>query len=165
LSKSPPTAALQAEIVGSIRRLIASAMLYSHQVAERLGLGASDAQFMTLLEVHGPLTPGQLADLTGLRTGTVTGVLDRLERAGFTRRDRAPDDRRKVIVSRNDEQIRERVQPHYAGQAAAMVALLGRYDAAELAVIADFLRRAGGARAPGDDGSARPPGQTPSTPR
>ncbi len=144
MSKGEPRTELQAEIVDATRRLIASAVLYSHQVAERLGLGASDAQFMTLLEVHGPLTPGRLAELTGLRTGTVTGVLDRLERAGFVRRDRAPDDRRKVIVSRDEEQIRQRVAPHYAGQAQAMVALLDGYDTAQLELIADFMRRASG---------------------
>lgn len=145
-SNSSPNrqAEIQAEIVESTRRLIASAILYSHQVAERLGLGASDAQFMTLLEVHGPLTPGRLAELSGLRTGTVSGVLDRLEAAGFVRRDRAPDDRRKVIVSRDDEQIRERVEPHYAGQAGGMVNLLDAYDTAQLELIADFLRRATG---------------------
>jgi DNA-binding MarR family transcriptional regulator len=133
------------EIVESTRRMIAVAILFSHQVAERLKLGASDAQFMTLLDVHGPLTPGRLAELTGLKTGTVTGVLDRLENAGFVRRDRDPGDRRKVIVSLNEDQSRERVDPHYAGQAEALTGLLARYDDAELATISDFMRTISGA--------------------
>lgn len=144
MAKREQRTALTTEIVENTRRVIATAILYSHQVAEQMGLGASDAQFMTLLEVHGPLTPGQLAELTGLRTGTVTGVLDRLERAGFVRRERAPDDRRKVIVSRNEEQIRQRVAPHYAGQAEGMAALLEGYDTAQLELIADFMRRVAG---------------------
>jgi len=127
--------------VAATRRVIANAILYSHQVAERLGLGASDAQFMTLLEVHGPLTPGQLAELTGLRTGTVTGVLDRLEEARFIHRERDPNDRRKVIVSRNEEEIDARVNPQYAPQAEGMVAMLREYDDDQLALIADFLSR------------------------
>jgi len=135
---------LEIDIIDSIRRVIATAILFSHQVAEQLGLGPSDSQFMTLLEVHGPLTPGQLADLTGLRTGTVTGVLDRLEGAGFVRRERDPHDRRKVIVSRDDEQIQTRADPLYAGQATAMVDLLRRYDDAQLELIADFIRSASG---------------------
>lgn len=137
-------AELEYEVIDSIRRVIATAILFSHQVAEQLGLGASDAQFMTLLEVHGPLTPGQLADLTGLRTGTVTGVLDRLEGAGFVRRERDPHDRRKVIVSRDTEQIEARMNPQYAGQAMAMVDLLKGYDDAQVELIADFVRRASG---------------------
>ncbi|GAB1689935.1 MarR family winged helix-turn-helix transcriptional regulator [Krasilnikovia sp. M28-CT-15] len=144
MSTNKPREVQETEIVDAVRRMIASAVLYSHQVAERLRLGPSDAQFMTLLEVHGPLTPGRLAELTGLRTGTVTGVLDRLERAGFVRRERDATDRRKVIVSRVDEQIRERVEPHYAGHAEAMVRLLRRYDADQLALIADFLHAATG---------------------
>ena len=119
--------------------MIAAAVLFSHQVAEKLRLGASDAQFMTLLDVHGPLTPGRFADLTGLKTGTVTGVLDRLENAGLVRRERDPHDRRKVIVSPNDQEIRDRVTPHYAGQAAGMHTVLSRYSDDQVAVIADFL--------------------------
>ena len=144
LDKTVSRHSLEVQIVDSTRRVIANAILYSHQVAERLGLGASDAQFMTLLEVHGPLTPGQLAELTGLRTGTVTGVLDRLEGAGFIRRDRDPNDRRKVIVSRNDEEIARRVSPHYTPQAEGMVALLREYDDEQLALIAAFLARVSG---------------------
>jgi DNA-binding MarR family transcriptional regulator len=148
LDKTVSRHSLEVQIVESTRRVIANAILYSHQVAERLGLGASDAQFMTLLEVHGPLTPGQLAELTGLRTGTVTGVLDRLENADLIRRDRDPHDRRKVIVSRNDEEIERRVSPHYAPQAEGMVGLLREYDDDQVALIADFLARVSGRSLP-----------------
>jgi DNA-binding MarR family transcriptional regulator len=141
LNKTVSRHSLEVQIVAATRRVIANAILYSHQVAERLGLGASDAQFMTLLEVHGPLTPGQLAELTGLRTGTVTGVLDRLEEARFIHRERDPNDRRKVIVSRNEEEIDARVNPQYAPQAEGMVAMLREYDDDQLALIADFLSR------------------------
>ena len=137
---------LEAEILASIRRVIAASILFNHEVAERVGLGASDGQFMTLLELHGPLTPGHLAELSGLTTGTVTGVIDRLERAGFVRRDRAPDDRRKVIVSPNPDQIGQTMDPHYTEQAQHLTGLLGHYNATELAVIADFLNRLGNAQ-------------------
>ena len=133
-------------VIESARRVIASAILFSHQVAERLKLGPSDAQFMTLLDVHGPLTPGRLADLTGLKTGTVTGVLDRLENAGFVRRDRDPHDRRKVIVSLDERRVADLAAPHYQGQADRMVSVLQRYDDRELAVIADFLATMAGDR-------------------
>jgi len=144
VSTSERRAGREEAIVESTRRMIAAAVLYSHQVAEQLRLGPSDAQFMTLLDVHGPLTPGRLADLTGLKTGTVTGVLDRLESAGFVRRDRDPTDRRKVIVSLDSEQIAARVDPHYAGQARHLIALLRRYDDRDLAVIADFMSAVAG---------------------
>jgi DNA-binding MarR family transcriptional regulator len=126
-------------IVDATRRMIAAAVLFSHQVADQLKLGASDSQFMTLLDVRGPMTPGEFAELTGLKTGTVTGVLDRLEAAGLVRRERDTADRRKVIVSLNAQQGHARVDPHYAEQAQQMMQLLRRYDDQDLAVIADFM--------------------------
>jgi DNA-binding MarR family transcriptional regulator len=132
---------VEAEIFDAVVRMIAGAILYSHEVAEKIGLGPSDNQFLTLLQVHGPLTPGRLADLSGLTTGTVTGVIDRLERAGYVRRDRAPDDRRKVIVSRIEERIGQDVVPLYAEKGKALLDLLSRYDDQQLAVVADFANR------------------------
>jgi DNA-binding MarR family transcriptional regulator len=125
----------------AVRNLIANAILFNHQVAQRVGLGASDAQFMHLLQLHGPLTPGRLAELSGLTTGTVTGVLDRLEAAGFVRRERDESDRRKVIVKLNEERLWSAMAPLYAGQAESLAAVAGAYDAEQLEVIADFLDR------------------------
>jgi DNA-binding MarR family transcriptional regulator len=68
-------------------------------------------------------------------------VLDRLEEARFIHRERDPNDRRKVIVSRNEEEIDARVNPQYAPQAEGMVAMLREYDDDQLALIADFLSR------------------------
>jgi DNA-binding MarR family transcriptional regulator len=125
----------------AVRNLIANAILFNHQVAQRVGLGASDAQFMHLLQLHGPLTPGRLAELSGLTTGTVTGVLDRLEATGFVRRERDESDRRKVIVRLNEERLWSTMAPLYAGQAESLAAVAGAYDAEQLEVIADFLDR------------------------
>jgi DNA-binding MarR family transcriptional regulator len=124
-----------------IRRLIASAILFNQQVADRVGLGISDGQFLTLLQQNGSLTPGRLAQLSGLSSGTVTGVLDRLERSGFVRRERDPNDRRRVIVSLDEERIGREIAPHYAGQAEQLASVLEHYDVTELATIGDFLTR------------------------
>jgi DNA-binding MarR family transcriptional regulator len=140
MSAAPARAEVEATILDSVVRMIAGAILYSHEVAEKIGLGPSDTQFLTLLQVHGPLTPGRLAELSGLTTGTVTGVLDRLERAGYVRRDRALDDRRKVIVSRIEEQVAQDMGPLYVEKGKALLQLLGRYDDDQLAVVADFAR-------------------------
>jgi DNA-binding MarR family transcriptional regulator len=125
----------------AVRAFIANAILFNHQVAQRLGLGASDGQFMHLLQVHGPLTPGQLAELSGLTTGTVTGVIDRLEGAGFVRRERDEADRRKVFVKLDEERLWTAMAPLYAGQAETLAAVAGSYDAKQLEVIAGFLQR------------------------
>lgn len=126
-------------IMMAVRRLITSAILYNQKVADQVGLGGSDSQFLALLQLHGPLTPGQLATYSGLRTGTVTGVIDRLEKAGFTRRDRAPDDRRKVIVSLNDEVVTEKLAVHYNGQAEALFAALKPYTDEQVDILSQML--------------------------
>jgi DNA-binding MarR family transcriptional regulator len=104
-----------------------------------VGLGASDAQFLNLLGVNGPMTPGQLAAVTGLTTGSVTGVLDRLERAGYTRRERDPHDRRRVLVVPVAEGL-ARLAEHYTDHGRHMEAVLAQRSPEQLRVIADFLR-------------------------
>ncbi|MBY8847534.1 MarR family transcriptional regulator [Saccharothrix longispora] len=69
------------------------------RLAERLGLSQTDEKCLDLaLRAEGPVTAGRIAELSGLSTGAVTGVIDRLEHAGYVRRVRDPHDRRKVLV-------------------------------------------------------------------
>ena len=82
----------------AVRLFIADSSLHSQRVAERLGLHATDMQFLNLLDLLGPTTPGVLARWSGLSSGGVTVVLDRLEQAGFIRRSSNPTDRRSVLV-------------------------------------------------------------------
>jgi DNA-binding MarR family transcriptional regulator len=137
------TETLTHEIRMAILRLVAQVCLDEHVASQRLGLGGTDVRFLTLLDVHGPLTPGRLATLTGLTTGSVTGVIDRLERAGFVGRERDGTDRRKVIVvpvpdaaGRLTEERRNRMD--------LLDAILARRNGSELRVIADFLNEVAG---------------------
>lgn len=132
-------AGLRDQIQRAVVRLIADSVLFNHAVAQRVGLGSSDSQFMTLLQVHGPLLPSQLAALTHLTTGTVTGVLDRLERVGLIQRTRDDGDRRKVTITPRDDTVARLLLPHYQGQGERLDAVLRARSAEELAVIADFL--------------------------
>ena len=129
---------LRAEINESLLRLIAAVVLHNQVVAQRIGLGGSDSQFVSLLNLHGPLTAGRLAELSGLTTGTVTGVIDRLERAGYVRRHRDGSDRRRVLVAPMPEAMAELAR-HYAEQGRHADAVLRRRDPAQLRVIAEFL--------------------------
>jgi DNA-binding MarR family transcriptional regulator len=73
-------------------------ILVHQAVADRLGLNVIDLRCLRLAGEAVEPTAGHLAKITGLTTGTITGLLDRLEKAGFIRRERDPEDRRKVIV-------------------------------------------------------------------
>ena len=130
---------LAGEIQQRMIRFIAEAVLYNHAVSAKVGLGGSDSQFMTLLQTYGPLTPRQLAEYTGLTSGTITGVIDRLESHGFVTRKPDPADRRKVVVTPSLEKIQEKLVPLYAEQGERMHRLLATRSVDELRVISQFL--------------------------
>jgi DNA-binding MarR family transcriptional regulator len=129
---------LESEIQQQMISMIAQVVLFNHAANASLGLGASDSQFLTLLRTRGPLTPGQLAEATQLTSGTVTGVIDRLEKAKLVRRERDSGDRRKVLVVPMSDVV-DRLSPIYAGQGELLHRVLGRRTAGELEVIRSFL--------------------------
>jgi DNA-binding MarR family transcriptional regulator len=124
-----------------IRSVSARSVLLSQAVAERLGLNPTDLEFMDLLNLNGPLTAKRLAELSGLTTGGVTFVVDRLERAGFVRRRPNPEDRRSVLIEPVEEAIGSEIGPLYASIVRAMGEVYARYSDEELAVILDFMVR------------------------
>lgn len=81
--------------------------LLTQAVAERLGLNGSDLGSLGILMEDGPLTPTQIAEVTGLTSGAVTGVIDRLEKAGFVSREADREDRRRVMVRVRSERMPE----------------------------------------------------------
>ena len=121
-----------------VLRLVAEVCLREHGASQRLGLGGTDVRFLTLLDLHGPLTPGRLAELTGLTTGSVTGVIDRLERGGFVSRERDGTDRRKVRVVPVPEAA-ARLAAEWHDNLFQLDTVLRRRDRAELKVICRFL--------------------------
>ena len=129
---------LRDEIRTRVLRLVAEVCLRDHIASQRLGLGGTDSRFLTLLDVHGPLTPGRLAQLTGLTTGSVTGVIDRLERGGFVSRERDDADRRKVRVI-PDPDATARLTAARNDRIDLLDDVLKNRDDGELAVIARFL--------------------------
>ena len=142
---------LSAELQQRMVRFIADVILFNHAVSAKLGLGASDSQFMTLLQSYGPLTPRQLSEHTGLTSGTVTGVIDRLESLGLITRQPDPNDRRKVLVTPSLEAIQEQLAPLYAEQGRRMHSMLSTRSDDELQVISAFLADAVAAAQPPAD--------------
>jgi DNA-binding MarR family transcriptional regulator len=85
-------------IVLEIRKFIAASIFFNTQTAEKVGIGLTDMQMLHMLQLYGPSTPSRLAVWTGLSSGGVTVALDRLEKAGYIRREPNPDDRRSLLV-------------------------------------------------------------------
>jgi len=113
-----------------------------HQtIADRLGLNPADHKCLDVLCRAPDPTAGDLADWTGLTTGAVTALIDRLERGGFVRREAHPTDRRKVVVRVIPEKMAE-VQRLFQPLGEAMNALCSGYSETELETIVDYLTRA-----------------------
>ncbi|MBS2029644.1 MAG: MarR family transcriptional regulator [Deltaproteobacteria bacterium] len=116
-------------------------VLYSQALADRLGVSLTDFKASSLLAGNGPMPAGRLAELTGLTTGAVTGVLDRLEKAGWLRRLKDPGDRRHVLVESLQEpapRIHELLEPLRQ----AMKEVTAGYDEAQLELVVEFVTRA-----------------------
>ncbi|HET6949384.1 MAG TPA: MarR family transcriptional regulator [Acidimicrobiales bacterium] len=137
-------ARLTIEMVRAGRSLGIASSLLSHACAERLGLHDTDWECVSLLDESDgrALTAGQLAELTGLTSGAITGVIDRLEAKGFVARVRDPADRRRIIVELRGPKMGE-VAPILAGMMRDMVALQADYGDDDLATLVEVLDRAG----------------------
>ncbi|HET9552412.1 MAG TPA: MarR family transcriptional regulator [Anaeromyxobacteraceae bacterium] len=118
--------------------------LFQQVAADRLGLNRTDLGVLSLLDARGPLTPGQLAEATGLTTGAVTGVADRLEKAGYVRREPDPDDRRRVIVTLLRDRL-DRILRLHEPLHQALHALDSRLAPAEKRLVAGYIKEAAAA--------------------
>ena len=121
------------------RELSTWTILFHQAVAERLGLNVTDHKCLDFLGREGPVTAGRLAEVSGLTTGAVTGVIDRLENASFVRRREDPKDRRRVFIEPVPGAER-RIGPLFASLRKEMGKMTSRFTDAQLDVIADFLQ-------------------------
>lgn len=129
---------LIAELSAALREVSGLGVLYSQAVAAKLGMNSTDLECLGLVAA-GPVTAGALATATGLTTGAITGVIDRLEEAGLACRERDPDDRRKVRVRALPAAF-ERIAPLFAPMEAAALEALSSYRVEELALLLTFLK-------------------------
>jgi DNA-binding MarR family transcriptional regulator len=128
---------LRAEIMG----YLGAATEFSDDVAKNLKLSRTDMRCLELVASQGPLTAGRLAEESGLTTGAVTFILDRLEEAGMVARRRDTEDRRRVwveIVPAAQERLAGLQQP----VAEEMRQVAQHFKADELAIVRDFMRQA-----------------------
>ena len=127
-------------VLRSLRRVNLQGSFFGQTVAVRFGLSESDIETLEALMDLGATSAGRLAELTGLTSGAVTRVIDRLEQSGYVRRVPDPADRRKVIVEVVPDKVAA-VQSTLNRVGAAGAEEIGRYTDAQLALISDFLTR------------------------
>lgn len=117
-------------------------VLFHSAVAEKLGLNVTDWKCASILFQEGPCNPSRLAELTGMSSAATTQVVDRLERAGIVRRERDPNDRRRVVLHPvPNPALGEALQRIFGGLGAAMTEVMKGYDYEQLETILDFVER------------------------
>jgi DNA-binding MarR family transcriptional regulator len=112
--------------------------LLDEAACEMLGINRTDHRCIDILDRHRRMTAGELAEASGLTTGAVTAVLDRMERAGYARRVRDTVDRRRVLVELTPKAHRA-VGRIYGPLGDAYVKQMARYTTDQLALILEFL--------------------------
>jgi len=131
---------LPGQVAGGLRALSTEIDRLDQAAADRYGLNRTDMRALDITGRSGPLAPTELARLLGFTTGGVTTVLDRLERAGYIRRQPDPTDRRRQVVQIT-EYTAARDREVFDGLIRQTGDLLATYTDDQLAVIRDFLDR------------------------
>jgi predicted transcriptional regulator len=137
-SWSPERAELAMAFIGAVRKTGSLFHLMSQAAADKIGVNTTDLNCMNILSFGGQMTAGELARATGLTTASITGVVDRLEQAGFVRRERDAADRRRVVIHLDAKRVASTVIPVFAPMMRSWQQVAERYTDDELRLIVDY---------------------------
>jgi len=128
------------QLIAEVRASQVATDALDQAVAERFGLNRTDARALDVLDQHdGPITAGELAQAMHLTTGAITSVIDRLEKAGWAKRVRDPEDRRRVLVEVTPKV--KRIGDAIYGTLDDAVAMFPAYTDEQLRLLIDFTRQ------------------------
>ena len=134
------------ELIRRIRKLSqqhAYTSIHMHEtIARKAGFSGTDHKYLGFLLEKGQMTAGELASLTGLTTGAITGLIDRFEKKKLVKRRFAEDDRRKVIIEANTENIMALFQPLYKDFRAASEKIIASFPDKDLKIIESYFLKA-----------------------
>jgi DNA-binding MarR family transcriptional regulator len=120
------------------REMSTETILFHQAVADILGFHVTDHKCLDFIYRFGAMPAGRLAELTGLTTGAITGIIDRLEEAGYVRRTNDPKDRRRTIVEpTRNKKLEKKIEVLFIPLRDRMHKLLSSYSDSELAFLLD----------------------------
>ncbi|WP_221393735.1 MarR family winged helix-turn-helix transcriptional regulator [Dyadobacter sp. NIV53] len=129
--------------VRKLSQLYAFSSIQMHEaVARKVGLSGTDHKYLGFLIEKGQMTAGELSVLTGLTTGAVTGLIDRFEKKSLVKRQFAADDRRKVFIIPNTENIMALLAPLYKEFRSKSEELIASFSDEESMVIEIYFAKA-----------------------
>jgi DNA-binding MarR family transcriptional regulator len=111
-------------------------------IARKAGLSGTDHKYLGFLIQKGQMTAGELSKLTGLTTGAVTGLIDRFEKKKLVKRRFVENDRRKVIIEPNTENIMALLEPLYKEFRNKSEKLIASFSNKEIEIIETYLLKA-----------------------
>ncbi|MES4904396.1 MULTISPECIES: MarR family transcriptional regulator [unclassified Streptomyces] len=130
---------LRAQLLAAGREHSTAVVMFHEALAAKQDLSAGESKALDLLERHGPLTAGDLSRRSGLAPASVTGLVDRLERKGFARRVKHPEDGRRVLIEANPERLAA-LAPYFEDFLGSMEELLADYTDEQLRTVTHFLK-------------------------
>ncbi|RDC65577.1 MarR family transcriptional regulator [Adhaeribacter pallidiroseus] len=134
---------METDAVRKLSQQYAYTSIQMHEaVARRAGLSGTDHKYLGFFLQKGQMTAGELAQLSGLTTGAVTGLIDRFEKKNLVKRQFAENDRRKVIIEPNTENIMVLLEPLYQEFRSKSVALLESFSSEETKILEIYFSKA-----------------------
>ncbi|MCF6407328.1 MarR family transcriptional regulator [Chitinophaga filiformis] len=137
---------MNADLIKRVRKLSqqhAYTSIHMHEtIARKAGFSGTDHKYLGFLLEKGQMTAGELAGLTGLTTGAITGLIDRFEKKKLVKRRFAEDDRRKVIIEANTENIMALFEPLYRDFRKETESIIASFSDKDLKVIEAYFLKA-----------------------
>jgi len=119
-----------------------TSILMHEAIARKVALSGTDHKYLGLLIEKREMTAGELSRLTGLTTGAVTGLIDRLEKKKLVRRHFDQNDRRKVVIIPDIEKTRQLLEPIFAELQARTTKLISSFSENEIRIIENYFHSA-----------------------
>jgi len=124
-------------------RQYSDASIFMHEaISRKAGLSGADHKYLGLILQHESITAGEISKLTGLTTGAVTGLIDRLEKKDLVKRQFVKSDRRKVVVVPNVENSMSLLTPFFDELQQKTMALLSTFSEDEIQTIKHYFTEA-----------------------
>jgi DNA-binding MarR family transcriptional regulator len=129
-------------IIDKFRELSTDAVMFHQALADELDLYITDHKCMDIIHRFGAMPAGRLGEMTGLTTGAITGMIDRLEKAGYVRRTNDPKDRRKTIVEPiRNRKLERKIEMIFTPLHERMYRFLSSYSDSELSFLLDAMTK------------------------
>ena len=133
-------AKINSEKINRLGKQISDATILMHEaIARKAGLTVTDRKYLGLILEKGPLTAGELSNLTGLTTGAITGLIDRLEKKKLVKREFDKTDRRKVFIIPNIDKASKLFYNSHLDLPIQLEKLLSKFTAKEIEAIEKYL--------------------------